>query len=62
MAMEYAKFILKLNNHVLPDSFNHYFTKLDSVFKYNTKQKQRNEFFQFRISSESGRKTLHYIC
>ena len=47
---------------MLTDSFNHYFTKLDSEHKYNTKQKQRNEYFQFRISSESGRKTLHHIC
>ena len=29
--------------------------------KCNTKQKQRYEIFQFRISSESGRKTLHHI-
>ena len=62
IAMEYAKFIFKFNNHMLPDSFNCYFTKLENVHKYNTKQKQRNEYFQFRISSESGRKTLHHIC
>ena len=61
IAMEYAKFILKFKNHTLPDSFNYYFTKLESVHKHNTKQKQRNEYFQFRISSESGRKTLHHI-
>ena len=42
IAMEYAKFIFKFNNHMLPDSFKHYFTKLDSVLKYNTKQKQGN--------------------
>ena len=59
IAGEYAKFISKLNNHMLPDSFNYYFTKLESVHKYNTKQKQRNKYFQFHISSESGRKTLH---
>ena len=61
IAMEYAKFIFKFNNHMLPDSFNHSFTKLDRVHKYNTKQKQRNKFFQFRISSELGRKTLYII-
>ena len=60
--MEYAKFIFKFNNHMLPDSFNCYFTKLENVHKYNTKQKQRNEYFQFCISSESRTKTLHYIC
>ena len=62
IAMEYAKFIFKFNNHMLPDSFNCYFTKLENVHKYNTKQKQCNEYFQLGISSESGRKTLHHIC
>ena len=46
---------------MLPDSFNHYFIKLNSVHKYNSKQKQRNEFFQFRIYSQSGRKTTSYL-
>ena len=40
----------------------YYFSKLKSVHKYNTEQKQRNEYFQFRIFSEAGRKTLHHIC
>ena len=62
IATEYAKFIFKFNDHMLPDSFIYYFTKLKNVHKYNTKQKRRNEYFQFRISSESGRKTLHHIC
>ena len=62
IAMEYAKFIFKFNNHMLPDSFNNYFTKFDRVHKYNTKQKERSKYFQFRIFSESGRKTLHHIC
>ena len=48
IAMEYAKFIFKFNNQMLPGSFNHYFTKLDSV--HNIKQKLRNKYFQFRIS------------
>ena len=43
IAMEYAKFMLRFNNHMLPDSFNYYFTKFNSVHKYNTIQKQRNE-------------------
>ena len=42
IALEYTKFIFKFNNHMLPDSFNHYFTKLDSVLKYNIEQKQRD--------------------
>ena len=59
--MEYVKFIFKFNNHVLLDPFNHYFRKLETVHKYNTKQKQRNEFFQFRISSESGKNFRSYL-
>ena len=62
IAMGYAKFIFKFSYHMLPDSFNYCFTKLENVHKYNTKQKQRYEYFQFRIFSESGRKTLHHIC
>ena len=62
IATEYAKFIFKFNNHSLPDSFSCYVTKLESVHKYNSKQKQRNEHFQFCISSKSVRKTLHHIC
>ena len=58
IATEHAKFLFKFNNHMQLDSFNYYFTKFDSVHKYNTKQKQCNDFFQFRISSESERKTL----
>ena len=55
ITMEYAKSTFKFNNHILPsDSFNHFLTKIDKVRKYNTKQKQRNKYFQFRISSESG--------
>ena len=62
ITMECTKFIFKFNNHMQPDSFNCYFIKLENVHKCNTKQKQRNEYFQFRISSESGRKTIHHIC
>ena len=47
IAMEYAKFIFKFNNHMLPDSFNCYFTKFENVHRYNTKQKQRMNIFNF---------------
>ena len=46
----------QIHIHMMPDSSNHYFTKLDSVHKYNTKQKQRNEFFQFRFPLIMGEK------
>ena len=62
IAMVYAKFIFKFKNHILPNSFRQYFAKLHSEHIYNTKQKQRNKLFQFRISNESERKALHHIC
>ena len=34
IAMEYAKFIFKFNNHMLPDSFNCYFTNLENAHKF----------------------------
>ena len=43
--MEIAKFRFKFNNQMLPDFFNNYFTKLDNVHIYNTRQKNRAEFF-----------------
>ena len=61
IATEYGKFIFKSNNHMLLDPLNYYLTKLDSIHKYSTKQKLRNEFFRCRISSKSGGKTLHHI-
>ena len=60
--MEFAKFMYKFNNKMLPESFNNYFTKLDDVHKYKTRQKHRNEFFQFYIASKTGQKNLRHIC
>ena len=60
--MEFAKFMYKFNNKMLPESFNNYFTKLDDVHKYKTRQKHRNEFFQFYIASKTGQKSLRHIC
>ena len=45
IAMECVKFRFKFNNHILPDSINHYFTKLDNVHKHHTKKNQPNKFF-----------------
>ena len=44
--MEYARFIFKCNNHLLPYSFNccH---KLENVHKYNTKQNSAMNIFNF---------------
>ena len=59
--MEITKFTFKLNNQMLSDFFNNYFTKLDNVHNYNTRQKTRAEFYQYSVASESRRKTLHHI-
>ena len=45
ITMEYAKLIIKFEKHLLPDFFNHYFTKIDSVQNYKSKRKQRCEVF-----------------
>ena len=59
--MEIAKFMFKCNNQMLPDFFSNYFTKLDNVHIYNTRQKIRAELFQYSIASQSSRKTLYHI-
>ena len=58
--MEIANFMLKFNNQMLPDFFNNYFTKLDYVHNYNTRQKTRVEIFRYTVASELSRKTLSY--
>ena len=60
--MEFAKFMFKFNNNMLPTSFNNYFLKLDKVYNYNTWQKTRNVYFQSFVGLETGRNTLHHIC
>jgi len=60
--MEYAKFMFKFNNKMLPDSFDNYFIKLENVHSCNTRLKHRNEYFQSFIQSDAGRKTHHDIC
>ena len=60
--VEIAKFMFKFDNQMLPDFFNNYFTKLDNVHNYNTRQKTLVKFFQYSAASESRRKTPHHIC
>ena len=60
--MEIAKFMFKFNNLMLPFFFDSYFTKLDKVLNYNTRQKSRNEFHQSFVGSEIGKKSLHQMC
>ena len=53
--------MLKYNNRLLPPSFNNYFTKLNVIHHYNTRQKVTSEFFQPSIASETGKKFLQHI-
>ena len=53
--------MFKYNNRLLPPSFNNYFTKLDVIHHYNTRQKVTSEFFQPFIASETGKKSLQHI-
>ena len=59
--IEYAKFMFKYNNRLLPPSSNNYFTKLDVIHYYNTRQKVTSEFFQPFFASETGKKSLQHI-
>ena len=43
--MEFAKFMFKYSNNMLPNSFNNHFIKLENIHNYNTRQKTRNEYF-----------------
>ena len=54
--MEFAKFIFKYSNNMLPNSFNNYFIKLENIHNYNTRQKSRNEYFQTSFGNETGKK------
>ena len=59
---EIAKFMFKFYNKMLPNSIDSYFTKLDSIHGYNTRQKSTNEFFHYRARTETEEKKLHHIC
>jgi len=44
--MKYAKFMYRFNNNMLPECFNNYFVKLETIHNYNTRQKTKKDFFQ----------------
>ena len=60
--MEFAKFMFKYSNKMLPKSFDSYFIKLDLIHNYNTRRKSKNEFFHDRAITNKGRMKLHHIC
>jgi len=59
--MEFAKFLFKFNNQMLPNSFDEYFIKLGKIHNYNTRQKQRNEFFSilYRLKKREKSASRH---
>ena len=54
--MEFAKLMPKFSDQMLPEHFCDYSTNLNNAHQYNTIQKPRNEFHQFYISTELGKK------
>jgi len=62
ISIEYAKFMFKFNNKMLPDSLTIASSNLKLFTLYNTRQKHRNKYFQSFIQSDAGSKTLHHIC
>ena len=60
--MEFAKFANKFYNKKLPNSFDNYFTDLKYIHNYNTRQKDRSNFYHRYVRSETGRKKLQHIC
>jgi len=60
--MEFAKFMFKFYNKLLPRTFDNYFTDLNYIHKYNTRQKIRNVFFHHQSKTENGKRRLHHKC
>ena len=54
--MEFAKFVFKFKNKMLPTSFDKYFTKIANVHNYNTSQKTRYKFYQSYVKTDIGQK------
>ena len=50
--LEFAKFIFKFKNNMLPSSFNNYFIDLNKVHKHNTRQKSIGSYYHHSFNSE----------
>ena len=59
---EFAKFIFKFKNNMLPLSFSNYFVDLTKIHKHNTRQKSACGYYHHTFNSEFGRKRLHHAC
>ena len=59
--MEIAKFMFNFKNKMLPISFDNYFTNLNEIYKYDTRQKAKSEYYHHSFNSKFGRKRLEYL-
>ena len=60
--MEFAEFMFKYSNKMLPKSFDSYFIILDLIHNNYTRRKSKNDFFHDRAITNKGRMKLHHIC
>ena len=60
--LEFAKFIFKCKNNMLPLSFNCYFVDFNKIHKHNTRQKSVCGYYHHTFDSEFRRKRLHHAC
>ena len=57
--MEYAKFLFKFSNNMLPNYFNSYFTSLDSIHHHHTRQKSKDFFHTYSHTEWKKKMTEH---
>ena len=55
---EYAKFLFRYSNNMLPNYFNSYFTslELDFIYRHYTRQKSKKDFFHTYSRTEWKKK------
>ena len=58
--MEYAKFLFRFSNNMLPNYFNNYFTSLDSIHHHYTRQKSKKDFFHTHSRTEWKKKMTEH--
>ena len=60
--IEIAEFTFRFKVKILPISFDHYFTNLSKIHKYNTRQKAKSGYYHYSFNSKFGRKRLNQEC
>ena len=58
--MEYAKFLFRFTNNMLPNYFNSYFNSLDSIHHHYTRQKSKKNFFTLILVLNGRKKKTEY--